>query len=234
MNEGGCLSNSALGAGSLWWALTGLFSRLPAYARQAFFTFLSKMASAKVTCQIHVQKIEDNGRTQKIAMKSLRNCPDIGVELRIRWATELMKHFEQPPEPITSIRPWDFVAKMDGSVESLPNPVLTGDLCEGYPARFQIPSCTLDGLNHEEKVRRAEMFAMACLLYEIMSGRKPFEELADDKVQHRFMNGDVPNDAATLPNSLFMFSGWSEEFAQELQRRGLPHCRRLSKGSDDV
>lgn len=46
-----------------------------------------------------------------------------------------------------------------------------------YPVRFQIPPGTLRELDHHEKVRRAERFAMASLLYEILSGTKPFEEL---------------------------------------------------------
>ena len=108
-------------------------------------------------------------------------------------------------------------------------PELEDDLIEGYPARFQIPPSTLNGLDHEEKVRRAERFAMASLLYEIMTGRKPFEGLTDDEVRHSFMNGDFPDDAAALPNSLFIFSGWSAEFSQELTRRGMPARKRFSK-----
>lgn len=61
---------------------------------------------------------------------------------------------------------------------------------------------------------------MASLLYEIMSGKEPFQELTDDEVQRRFSNGDFPDDAASLPNSLFIYSGWSEEFSQELTKRG--------------
>ncbi|KAI4147218.1 MAG: hypothetical protein LQ340_005656 [Diploschistes diacapsis] len=98
-------------------------------------------------------------------------------------------------------------------------PVSEDKLCKGYPARFQIPPSTLHGFDHEEKVRRMEMFAMASLLYEIMSGRKPFEGLTDKEVQHHFINGDFPDDAAALPNSAFILSGWSEEFSQELARQ---------------
>ena len=61
---------------------------------------------------------------------------------------------------------------------------------------------------------------MAGLLYEIFSGTKPFENLTDGEVQNRFSNGDFPDDAVSLPYSLFIFSGWSEEFSQELSKRG--------------
>jgi hypothetical protein len=62
---------------------------------------------------------------------------------------------------------------------------------------------------------------MASLLYEILSGTKPFEKLTEDEVQHRFSNAVFPDDAICLPNSLIIYSGWSEEFSQELNKRGL-------------
>ena len=112
-------------------------------------------------------------------------------------------------------------------------PVLEGDPSEGYPSRFQIPPSTLYGCDHDEKVRRAERFAMPSLLYEIMSGRKPFEGLTDNEVQGRFINGEFPDDAVALPNSLFILSGWSREFSQELTRQGMPDCRHVSRASDN-
>ena len=190
---------------------------------------LTRMAFAELPCRIRVEKVKANNKAVNIPIK---DHPDIGIEIRKRWANELMTHFERTGNSRTSIRPWDFVAKMDGSLEALQLPAIDCDLYEGYPARFQIPSSTLRGLNLEAKVKRAEMFAMASLIYEIMSGREPFEELTDNEVQKRFMNGDIPDDAAALRNSLFMFSGWSEEFANESQKRGLPDQRLFSKASD--
>ena len=57
-------------------------------------------------------------------------------------------------------------------------------------------------LDHNQKVKRAEMFAMASLLHEIISGMQPFEGLTDGEVQPRFSNGDFPDDAISLPYSL--------------------------------
>lgn len=183
------------------------------------------MESSEVTCRIRVKKFEDNddasGQPQEATiLLPLRDYPDVGTEIRTHWADEVIKHFGQTGEPLNSIRPWDFVAGLDGSIESLPMAGLEGDLIEGYPARFQIPQSALHGLDHKEKVRRAEMFAMASLLYEIMTGRKPLEGLTDNEVQHRFMNGDFPEDVAAMPNLLFILSGWSAEFSQEITRRG--------------
>ncbi len=195
------------------------------------------MASAELTCRVRVKKVEDSDgdseQPQEATMLPLSDYPDIRTEIRTRWANEVIKHFGQTGEPHNSIRPWDFVAGLDGSIESLSMPELEGDLVENYPARFQIPSSVLYGLDHEEKVRRAERFAMASLLYEIMTGRKPLEGLTDNEVQHRFINGDFPDDIAALPNVLlFILSGWSAEFSQELTRRGIPDPRRFARVSD--
>ena len=187
------------------------------------------MAPTELTCRLRVKNVEHNDGNSERPQEStillpLRDYPEIGTEMRTHWANEVIKHFGQTGGPHTSIRPWDFVARLDGSIESLPMPGLEGDLIEGYPVRFQIPLSTLNGLEHEEKVGRAERFAMASLLYEIMTGRKPLEELTDDEVRHRFINGDFPDDAAALPNVLFILSGWSAEFSQELTRRGTSDC----------
>ena len=53
---------------------------------------------------------------------------------------------------------------------------------------------------------------MASLLYKILSSTKYFEELTDNKVQHRFSNTIFPDDAISLPYSLIIYSGWSKEF----------------------
>ena len=193
------------------------------------------MTPAELTCRLQVKKVEDNddsGQPQEATILPLKDFPDVGTETRTRWANEVIKHFGQTEETYTSIRPWDFVAGLDGSIESLPVPGSGDNLIEGYPARFQIPPSTLQGLDDKEKVRRAEMFAMASLLYEIMTGRKPLEGLTDDEVRRRFVAGDFPDDTAALPNVLFILSGWSATFSQELTRRGIHDYRRFSRASD--
>ena len=107
-----------------------------------------------------------------------------------------------------SIRPWDLLARLDGSFKPLLLSALEGAV---YPARFQIPPGTIRELDPHEKVKRVERFAMASILYEILSGTKPFEELTDDEVQHRFNSAVFPDDAFSLLNSLTIYSGWSEE-----------------------
>jgi hypothetical protein len=153
---------------------------------------------------------------------ALRDCSDVGIEIRTQWAREVMKFFAEPHD---RIRSWDFLARLDGSVKSValsppPPSSSSSSECEVYPARFQIPPSSLHELDCDQKVRRTEMFALASLLYEIMCGTVPFEELPEDEVQRRFSGGNFPDNTTSLPNSLYICSGWSEDFSQELAR----HC----------
>lgn len=190
-----------------------------------------------LTCRIRVKKSEKDDKDgdadgvdllPESALVPIRSYPDVGIELRTKWAQEIMKSFATTTSsnnPHGQIRPWDFIAMLDGSVKALaaatsPSRNNPGRNV-GYPARFQIPPRTLWGLDEAQKVHRAEMFAMASLLYEILSGTQLFEGLSDEEVQERFSKGEFPTDAVSLPNSLVIYSGWSEEFAQELAKRGM-------------
>ena len=188
-----------------------------------------------LTCRIRVKKTEkdeDDSSANRVdllpesALIPIRAYPDVGIELRTKWAQEIMKSFATTSDkPHRQIRPWDFIAMLDGSVKALAAvtspPRKNPSENVGYSARFQIPPRTLWGLDEAQKVHRAEMFAMASLLYEILSGTQIFEGLSDEEVQERFSKGEFPPDAVSLPNSLVIYSGWSEEFAQELAKRGM-------------
>ena len=177
------------------------------------------MAPTQLICRIRVEKAYDcNGSTEQLehsAVFDIKDCPEAGIELRTQWAREVVNHFGVIHN---AIQPYDFLARLDGSVKLLPVLAPEG---ECYPARFQIPPDTIRELDHHETIKRAERFAMASLLYEILSGRKPFEESTDDEVQHYFSNAVFPDDASSLPHSLIIYSGWSEEFSQELNKIGM-------------
>lgn len=69
--------------------------------------------------------------------------PEAGIELRTKWAQELMKSFATRSRH-GQIRPLDFIAMLDGSVKALATePSRNPGRNAGYPARFQIPSRTL-------------------------------------------------------------------------------------------
>lgn len=175
------------------------------------------MAPGQLTCRIRVNKAEghdaDAERPGNPTLFEVKDCPEVGEEIRLQWVGKILEYFKDTHD---SLRPWDFIGALDGSIKLLSMPGLKGDV---YPARFQIPPETIRELDHNDQVRRTERFAMASLLYEILSGRKPFEELTDEEVQHRFSNADFPDNAKDLPNSLALYSGWSEEFSQELTKK---------------
>lgn len=177
------------------------------------------MASTQLICRIRVNKANDcNGSTEQLehsAVFDIKDCAEMGIQLRTQWAREVVNHFGVIHN---AIQPWDFLARLDGSVKLLPVPASEGEV---YSARFQISPGTLRELDHHEKVKRVERFAMASLLYEILSGTKPFEKLTDDEVQHRFSNAVFSDDASFLSHFLIIYSGWSQEFSQELNKRDM-------------
>ncbi|KAI9877711.1 MAG: hypothetical protein M1830_003053 [Pleopsidium flavum] len=102
------------------------------------------------------------------------------------------------------------------SVQSLTVPKTDGDHHKTYPTRFQIPTNSLLGLNQEQQLKRAEVFALGSLLYEIISGSVPFENLSDDEVQLRYSRGEYPGDIQSLPRWQSILGCWNLEFAQEM------------------
>ncbi len=98
---------------------------------------------------------------------------------------EVMKHFAQTQTRRHHIRPWDLLARLDGSVESLAILMFERESVAFYPTCFQIPLDFLHGLDHHENVTTVEMSVIATLL-KYVSGKKPFEGLTDNKVQPRF------------------------------------------------
>ena len=84
-----------------------------------------------------------------------------------------------------------------------------------YPARYRIPSTSIDSLEQEQQIDREERFAFATKFCEIGFGKKPFELLCDEEVQQDYSNAEFPDDVKTFPPPLFIafLSFWSVEFA---------------------
>lgn len=197
---------------------------------------LKRMASTELTCQIRVVTPQDHnaapGQPENSRIVDLRDYPVVNNEIRDQWATEIVRHVEAPTFH-RAIRPWSFLAHLDGSVDRLePLSAPEDNRMLAYPARLQIPPETISDLDQREQVMRTEKFAMASLIYEVDSKVKVFENLPDIEVQERFCNADFPDDAFKLPHSLIIASGWSEEFLDEMERQGIseyPHSAGLSK-----
>lgn len=163
------------------------------------------MATTETTCRI---RLYDG--TQLV---DLKDYPNTTPELRQQWATSILTHLGTPAsEPQTRIRAWDLLAHLDGSVQCLPAPLPTAtsnsvssasdnnNIESVYPIRYRLPPSTLPSgsLTTQELVARAEIFALRSLLYEVLKGRKPFEDPPDDEVQRRFAAGEFPTDVDAL------------------------------------
>jgi len=177
------------------------------------------MATDEVTCRVLVIKPYSSDENISLAEKSVRvclkDCPNTTTETRLLWARDVAKEFLACSQLYDTIRPWEFILNLDGTVECPTLPPPGSHDRNVYPARFRIPPDIVLRLGHEEKNKRSEIFALGSLLYEINSGNKPFEELSDDEVQLRFSNGDFPDDVKSLQLWPIILSCWSLEFSKE-------------------
>jgi len=181
------------------------------------------MASEELTCRIRVQKPQrDSGHSnppEKLAEFSVKDCPDIRIETRLKWAENIIDVISDT-KIREKIRPWDLLLHTDGTVSALPVPASKKSVAPVYPAPCRIPPSSLYGYKKQEMAKRAESFALGSLLYEIVTGKKPHEGLSDDEVQRKYSDGEFPKDVSRLKLGSTIYSAWSWEFMRELDRLG--------------
>jgi len=157
----------------------------------------------EVPCRVRVRG--DAGNLLTIA-----DIPDIQEDLRRCWIVKCIKLIHRTPNTTTHIRPMAFILDLDGTVhaelEHIENQ--TGN----YPARCRIPPSTISDLPLQERLWRAEKFALGTLLYEIITSHSPFE--ADDRVQAHYKAAEFPEDIEEMDLSFqcLLYSCWSAEF----------------------
>lgn len=61
-----------------------------------------------------------------------------------------------------------------------------------YPVRYQIPPNALGKYPKSEHPLRSETFALGCLMYEILTLRKPYADIEDHVVFQKYIDGDYP------------------------------------------
>lgn len=175
------------------------------------------MHRESTTCRIQVSWPSDD-ISDLCAIRRLRDVegfPEVTDSLRQRWAEEVVKSFSSSPNHDTSIRSWDVLVRRDGSVDA----VFSEKKSPGfYPSRCRIPPHNILGVDEEEKVKRAERFALGSLLYEVMSAKEPFEDLSDDKVQENYSRGIFPEDVFSMAMGPYILGCWSLEFEKEMER----------------
>lgn len=181
------------------------------------------MTSEELTCRIRVQKSQstDEGTTpsEELTVLDLKDCPDIPTKTREKWADNLITIIAES-EVADTLRPWDLLLGLDGTVSTLPVPAPKRIVALEYPARYRIPPNSLYGYDEKESMRRAESFALGSLLYEIETGRMPFESLSDSEVQRKYSAGDFPRDVSRLKLGSAIYSSWSWEFLEGSKKLG--------------
>ena len=143
-----------------------------------------------------------------------RDLPEISNSIRAFWVQGMNSLVQSTTEHL-HIRPLDFILSLDGSVELQPPARVSSHPPDSYPAAYRIPPETTTDLSLTEQVRRAELFALGSLIYELYAGEAPFEGLLDSEKHVRFCSAEFPK-VTHLPQWLEILSCWSVEFAGEL------------------
>ena len=120
-------------------------------------------------------------KDESLTLSRPRNVPDISDLTRKSWV-DGMKQFVESGTEYQHIRPLDFLIEVQPSSDQTPpEPPLNS-----YRSPYRIPPETITDLESNEKVRRAELFALGSLIYEIYANKAPFESLRDSDVQARY------------------------------------------------
>ena len=138
---------------------------------------------------------------------------NISDKTRTAWVNG-MNTFVLNESEDRSIRYLNFIFHLDGSVEEQCLNTTPPSLSSTYQSSHQIPLSTITDLEPKDQARRAELFALGSMIYELDAGKAPFESLPDSEIQACYRNGHYP-EVADLPHWLLILSCWSVEFAEE-------------------
>ncbi|MCJ1467132.1 hypothetical protein MMC07_005754 [Pseudocyphellaria aurata] len=144
------------------------------------------------------------------------------ADIRQQWIDHIIEDMRPGRSGLEVIRAVDILLNPDGTAGVTVEPTLSNDEYNyGYPAPFRIPPATIEDLPSGERARRAEMFALGSLLYNVYSGHKPFDTLAEMYVEVHFADASFPDDVLDLDTWPMILSSWSLEFALELHKTSL-------------
>ena len=156
----------------------------------------------------------------------LSDYHEITHETRMKWMDTILSLFiaEVKSDGTPNVRSFDLVLKSDGTVESLTDhrsKALQGDYqSRAYPAKYRVPKAILDHTGSvEDKVKRVELFALGCILYQLISGNAIFPDLGDDKdeeIHQRYLDGLFPEAVWEMDKTMRVLACWSPDFAKEV------------------
>ena len=176
---------------------------------------IADVAPNELPCRIRIRSTAEGA---KEPLLSLTEAPDVSTETRQRWVEGIMQYLSPVPSA-PSIRPIDLILESDGKVtadvDEATQAKLQDPRKEGlvYAIRYRIPPSTISDLPLEERVHRAERFAMGSLFYELGAGEPPYVDEDGEKVQTMFSEGKFPIEAEDLDDGfLVIMTCWSKEF----------------------
>ena len=150
---------------------------------------------------------------------------NINLETRLKWVKEVTETFLGASKAVRSarVRDFDLVLKSDGSIDSHadnsanPSGEKEKEKLRSYPARYQIPKSIVDKIGPvEEQIKRTELFALGCILYELISGNQLFPDLDDEGIQTRYARGEFPDDVWQLSKAVRILACWCPDIAKQL------------------
>ncbi|TVY43344.1 hypothetical protein LOCC1_G004604 [Lachnellula occidentalis] len=151
------------------------------------------------------------------------NSSEISTETRLKWVKEVTEAFLGASKAVRSarVRDFDLILKPDGSIDILVHDSsdTAGEKAQlrTYPARYQIPKSVIDKISPvEEQIKRTELFALGCILYELISGNTLFAELDDETIQTRYAKGEFPDDVWGLSKAVRILACWCPDIAKQL------------------
>ena len=113
------------------------------------------------------------------------------------WARNIAQTFSKELDAGHAIRAWDFHLLLDGSTQLLPhniNPNTGNSLSlttTSYPASYRMP--LRKGIQDNSAGFLSALFVLGSLLYEVVIGAKPYEELNPEDIQSRYAKNNFPD-----------------------------------------
>ena len=167
-----------------------------------------------------------DGHTTANSLLDLNDYREIAYETRMKWMDAISALFlgGNKQDNATCVRNFDLVLKTDGTIKTLadhcPEPALGEDQLGVYPAKYRIPEAILEHTGPvEDRAKRVELFALGCILFQLISGDAIFPDLGNDKdkeIQQRYVDGFFPAGVWELDKTMRILACWSPDFAKEV------------------
>lgn len=171
----------------------------------------------------------DGERDGEAEFSKASTLADTPMDIRLKWVEAITSNLPRKESDNFSsdIRDWNITLNPDGSVDNVA--VNSSNLVEveaedtymrDYPARFRLPKQVKNCLSsRSELIERKELFALGGLAYELISGKRLFDDLGNSAdceaiLEKRIASGEFPEDVWAFPTALRILGCWCPDFAR--------------------